>query len=190
MKENNTMRVEVRSDLPHDRIFLVDVDEVLGYLNTDLPPETVSQLYEFGKLMLDQIRGLRTSYDSKLTSCLGWGTATVAVMLAGITNWIGPGWAHTLASAGTAFAILSVIAAMFGLKSFAGLEWPSEKDWFQSDYFQWPDRLKRHHIVTMLGAHQSYSRRMQRKGYALMLAEYFLVSSALLLASAAFVKRY
>jgi hypothetical protein len=183
------MKVEAYSLLPRDKILLVDVDEALAFLNSDPPPETVRQLYDFGKLMLDQVHGLRASYDSKLTSCLGWGTAILAIMLAGLTNWVGLGVAQTLAAAGTSAAIVGALVSAVGLKSWAGLKWPSEKDWFQEDYFQWPDRLKAHHLIAMLEAHHSYSRRIQKKGYALMAAEYLLAMSALFLGAAVLLRQ-
>lgn len=175
------VKVEIHSELPHDKVAQIDVDDVLAFLNADPPSEVVDQLYDFGKLLLDQIRGLRNSYESKLSSCLGWGTATLAILLSGLAKWLSQDVAGILASAGALFAFLSVAVAIVGLKSFGGWKWPSEKDWFQPEYLRWAAHLKRHHLVSMLEAHQSYSLRTQRKGYALMIAEYLLAASALCL---------
>jgi hypothetical protein len=183
------MRVETRSVLPHDRVLHVNVDDVIVYLNNNPDSRVVDQLYDFGKLLLDQIRGLRDSYDSKLTSCLGWGTAVLAILLIGIKEWIGKGPSGVLASAGMILTFVSVLAATAGLWSRAGWKWPSEKDWFPADYLDWPEAVRRHHLVTMLEAHQSYSQRTQQKGYALMISEYLLAASAVLLGISAFIKQ-
>jgi len=133
--ETAAMKVETHSEFPHDKVQLIDIDETLAFLNSDeLPPDSVKQLYDFGRMLLDHVRGLRASYDSKLTSCLGWGTAILAIMLAGLSNWAGLGLAHALASAGTCAAILGALVSAIGLKSWPGLKFPSEKDWFQSEY--------------------------------------------------------
>lgn len=168
---------------------MVDVDEVIAYMAGDPQKDTVDELFDFGKLLLDQIRGLRASYDAKLTSCLGWGTAILAVMLAGFTNWSNHGPSGVLAGLGASSAFLSVLASVFGFKSVAGWKWPSEKDWFAFEYFDWPERLKRQYVIAMLEAHQSYSKRTQRKGYALMAAEYLLGLSAVLFAVAVLMRQ-
>ena len=178
------MRASQHGTLPHDHVNLVDVDEALVQLSTKLEPATIQQLYDFGKLLLDQIRWLRTAYDSKLTSCLGWGTVTTAVMLASFTSWGKHGWITVLAELGLSGAMLCVLSCILGFKSIAGWKWPSEKDWINVDYFAWPDELKKQHVISMLEAHQSYSFKVQRKGYALMVAEYLLVFSAICLGTA------
>lgn len=183
------VRITVHSEFPRDKVVHVNVDDVLACLNGDMPQGTVDQLYDFGKLMLDQIRALRNSYDAKLTSCLGWSTVTSAVLLSRITTWVGPSASGKLASVATVLVGLSVIASMFGLKSWSGWKWPSEKDWFHEELFPWPDRLRRQHLVSMLEAHQSYSRKTQKKGYALMLSEYSLIGSAVFLTAAIIVKQ-
>jgi hypothetical protein len=63
-----SVRITVHDELPNDKISLVNVDDVLACLNDDPSEATVDQLYDFGKLMLDQIRSLRNTYDAKLTS--------------------------------------------------------------------------------------------------------------------------
>jgi hypothetical protein len=184
------VKTETLSELPRDKIVQVNVDDVIRYLNNNPDQKTIDQLYDFGKLLLDQIRGLKNSYDSKLTSCLGWGTATLAILLAGASNWMGTTGTHLgLARVGMLLAFLSVVASILGLKSWAGWKWPSEKDWFQAEFFSHPEKLKQQHLVAMLEAHQSYSRRTQRKGYALVAAEYLLAASALVLGAAVFLRQ-
>lgn len=179
-----------QSLLPGDRVLTTDPKEVQALLNDPATKlETVNELYDFGKLMLDQIRGVRSSYDTKLTSCLGWGTAVLAIMLAGIRSWVGTGIASALASAGTASALLGVLTSAFGLKSWGGLQWPSEKDWFRKEHMANPGDLKRFYVLAMLEAHQSYSVRVQRKGYALTAAEYLLVIAAMLMGAAVLVRQ-
>jgi hypothetical protein len=175
------MKADTHGLFPHDHVTLIEVGDVISQLSDDLDPATIQQLYDFGKLSLDQIRWLRSSYDSKLTSCLGWATTTTAVMLVGFGKWSSQGWVRALALTGLSAAILCVLACIIGFKSIAGWKWPSEKDWFNTEYFKWPNSLKKQHIIAMLEAHQSYSRKTQRKGQALMAAEYLLALSALCL---------
>lgn len=176
-------------ELPHDTVHLVDINQVIEFMNGDPSAATVTELYDFGKLLLDHIRAVRTSYDTKLSSCLGWSSAMLALLVSGLMKWVGPNLPGYLASAGTVLALGAVMASIFGLKSWGGLKWPSEKDWFAPDFLDDADLLKRQHVVAMLEAHQSYSLRTQRKGYALMLAEYLLAGAALCVGAAAILKQ-
>jgi pimeloyl-ACP methyl ester carboxylesterase len=183
------VKAETRSIFPHDQISLVDPDAVIEYLNGNPSPETVDQLYDFGKLLLDQIRALRDSYDSKLTHCLGWSAGLFAVVMVAAKDWVGvTGVVGITASAGVVFAFGSVIMSIVGLKSVAGWKWPSERDWFDKQFLSWPGRLKQQHLVLMIEAHRSYSERTQRKGYSLMIAEYLLAGAAICLGVAVMAK--
>lgn len=170
------MRNDLISESQIDAIWTIDVSHVISFLGNNPKKETVDQLYDFGKLLLDQARTLRSSYDSKLTSCLGWSSALLAFVLIG-----GGGKTPTLAGAaiiaGAVAALASLFSAAFGLASRAGWKFPSEKDWFAEEYLAWPQQLKIHHIIAMLEAHQSYNRHVQKKGYALMVAEWSLAVS-------------
>jgi hypothetical protein len=172
-----------------DHISLVSVDDVIKYLSSNPDPATVDQLYDFGKLLLDQIRSLRESHNAKLTACLGWGSALLAVVLVGAKEWISDGIPGYLAVFGTALAVACVLSSTIGLRSAGGWAWPSERDWFSVDYLRWPERLKIQHLIAMLEAHQSYSRKTQKKGYLLDLSEKLLAASGVLLGAAAVVRQ-
>lgn len=189
---NSAVAVKTRSDFPHDVITLLDTEQVCRLLSKDdLDPKSVDQLYDFGKMLLEQIRDLRDSYDSKLTNCLGWSSGIFAVVMVGASDWIKvPGALGKFASAGVVFAFLSIIMAMLGLKSVGGWKWPSEKDWFSPEFLKWPNDLKKQHVVVMHAAHRSYSERTQIKGHFLMAAEYSLIVAALCLGASVFIKAF
>jgi hypothetical protein len=121
---------------------------------------------------------------------MGWGTVSLAVLFTDLRQWgWRPGLPGTLASIATVLLVLSVAIATWGLKSIGGWKWPSEKDWFHQEFFPWPLRLKRQHLIVMLEAHQSYSMKTQRKGVALMLSEWALIGAAVLLGSSVIAKQ-
>ena len=172
-------------------IWVVDVGDVIAYLQnaTDKDAETVNQLYDFGKVLLDQIRATREAYHSKLTSCLGWSSAVLALVLIG-KDWIGStGAIRALSVLGAFAAIVSVASSVAGLLSRSHWLWPSEKDWFARDFLQYPYKLRKHHVIVMLESHQSYNRMAQRTGYKLTIAEVSLGAAAVLVGLAAILRQ-
>lgn len=186
------LRTETSSEFPHNSITLLSSADVIRLMDDkSLDAATVEQLYDFGKVLLDQIRDLRETYDEKLTSCLGWSSALFALVMVGTENWMkiqGP--IGLFASFGVVFAFASLIAAMLGLRSRGGWKWPSEKDWFSEEFLKWPTELKKQHIIVMHQAHRSYSELGQRKGHFLIAAEWGLILAALCLGLAVIAKAW
>jgi hypothetical protein len=168
-----------------DPIWKVNVDNAIAVLGDNPPKETVDQLYDFGKFLLDQARSLRNSYDAKLTSCLGWASGLLVFVLVGNPFKAASTGTKFFASMGAISAMASVIIAIIGLRSKPGLKWPSEKDWFDTEAFAYPASLKIQHVVAILEAHQSYNSRVQEKGYCMTYSEYALAVAGVLLGLAA-----
>jgi hypothetical protein len=151
----------------------VKVERVIEYLE-NASPDTVNQLYDFGKILLDQIRALRESYDARLTSAFGWSTGLLAVMFIGDSRIADSEASRPWFLAAATTALLSLVAASIGRFSRSVWKWPSETTWFERDRMPWADSLKKSHVVSMLEAHQSYSERCIKKGNALTAAEVLL----------------
>jgi hypothetical protein len=171
------IRHKISGQAENDRISLVKIEDVMDHLE-NAKPETISQLYDFGKLILVQAGSLRQWHDVKLTNCLGWSSAIFVVVLLGkITGLI--------AYIGGIAALGAIVLAGFGLLSFGGWKWPGETNWFSWDFFETPDRLKGQHLIALVDAHQSYAQKVQTKGRLLFAAQIFLVAAGILVGIAA-----
>jgi len=171
-----------------DHLSLVNIDQVIEFLGGNPDERVVAQLYDFGKLLLDQIRALRDSHDAKLTSCLGWSVAILAVVLVAPKDWMQAGLVGNLTIAASISAALSTAVSGWALYVRGGWKWPSERDWFNDEYLRWPPALQKQHLIAMLEAHQCYASRTQAKGGYLHAAQLCLAASGLFFAVAAISK--
>lgn len=172
-----------------DHIAHVDIDLVIQRLGDGVSAESAAQLYDFGKLLLDHVRGLRESHVTKLNNCLGWSSALLAIILTNAKAW-SHGPVFLFAMFGAVSAIGALLAAAVALHSRGGWKWPSEQDWISIDYLKWETPLKIQRIIAMLESHQSYSGRVQQMGRRLAIAEVLLAVSGVLIGLAVVVSQF
>jgi hypothetical protein len=170
------IRYRIHGNTEGDRVSLMKVEDVMDHLEK-ATPEAVSQVYDFGKLIVAQFTGLRQSFDTKLTSCLGWSAALLAVVLVGKPE-------GSLPAFGAAAALGAVVLAGFGLLSVGGWKWPGELAWLDWEYFQHANQLRGQHILALVQSHQSYSVRVQKKGRLLFASQCCLLVAGVLIGAA------
>ncbi len=167
------IRYQTRGNLEGDRIVLMKIADVMDHLEK-ATPEAVSQLYDFGKMIVEHFRDLRESFDTKLTNCLGWSGALLAVVMVGKPQGVLP-------LLGGVAALSSLVLAGIGLLSRSGWKWPGEVSWLDWEYFQSAERLTGQHVVALVQSHQSYSVKVQRKGKLLFASECCLLAAGVLI---------
>jgi hypothetical protein len=151
---------------------LVDV-EVMEERILLLAEETVEELHRFGQSVLSEAQQRGAALDAKLIAILGWSSAVLAFLLFSSS---GSKWVSAAAMIASAAAVL---LSFLGLRSRMYCA-PSEVDWFREELLDHPSRLKRHHVISMLTAHQSETSRSLSKMSFLARAEVALVSAAAL----------
>ncbi len=167
------------------RVSRVDIEDIELQLASDIPAETIEELYRFGEIMVSEVQRRCGSLDQKLTSMLGWSAAVLALLLTngGELSKLNGAWRAVLFIA-TLIALGAMFSAAWGIKSKIGPT-PSEQDWFMGE-LEAPDRMKKYHIISMLNIHQSQSQANLQKAASLHHSEILLIISGLAIASALF----
>ena len=141
---------------------------------------TVTELYDFGVLMVTEVERRALGIDSKLTSILGWSSAVLGFLLLG-TSPGGSFGSSLLLLVSIALTLGAVISSFLGLRTILWIT-PSEKDWFRDELLENAGRLRRYHIVSMLNTHQDHEKEIEKKASRLALAERLLAVAASLIA--------
>ena len=162
----------------------VDVETIeLRIFNRDTPEATIEEFYRFGQILFTECLQRGSEVDRKLTSALGWSTASLAFLLLNRAKF---GQFGAVGMIGLIVATISAIACVaissVALKSRI---WPapSESDWFKEDLWQDSTKLKRFHVVSLLFSHQEHLKRIKGKADCLWWAELFLPVSALVVSA-------
>ena len=68
--------------LAKQQISYVDIDDIEVQLSSpEIPDSSVDELYRFGEILFSDVRQTSSQINTKLTSILGWSTATLAFLL-------------------------------------------------------------------------------------------------------------
>jgi hypothetical protein len=165
----------------------VGIAEVTERLSKYGNVETTSELYDFGKLLLEEGVDRAHWLDAKAGVIAGFSGAIVALLLS-----MFPMWKAALEPVPSIFRVL-VFAGIVGLLfasicSFIGLtvqkfEWLDEdKVWLAPEYLDFPDLLRRYYLIAMYRATVSHDRKNRQKANWLSAAQWLLLSGAGLLA--------
>src|ERR1017187_9622693 len=128
---------------------VLSVEEVRKRLDEYHEGETTTELYNFGAGLVQE--GIKRSdrLDSKATMVIGYVSA-IAALLIGLPNWLKE--YNSLAKAFVFFAVvfsLGAGAVAFRALRVRDLDWFSDMEWFRQELLDYPDRLKRYHILAM-----------------------------------------
>ena len=163
---------------------LIDVtDRVQKYTEID----TTANLYDFGKMLLQEEVDRAHWIDSKAATLAGFSGAVVALLFSTASSWkvvLAPesNWLKVLVIAGVALVLL---AGALGFVALANrtFQWIDEKDeWFNKDYLNYPDFLRRSYILTMYQATRSHEKKNTVKSNYLTGAQFALILGGAFLA--------
>jgi hypothetical protein len=118
-------------------------------------PEVTKELYQFGTMLLTEIRQRNDDLDAKATKIAGYSGGVLTLLFSTFNIW-----GRNLNSLATVLS-LSGIACVFAAGLMAILVWSitkfswfSENEWFREECLSDADRLQRYHILTMHGVFQ------------------------------------
>ena len=112
--------------------------------------ETTKELYDFGKMLVQECVERVHHIDSKATMLAGYSGTILALLVATSAIWKPTidKWAMGIVFA-AAFAAL--MAGMFAIWSFSPtrFDWFSDNEWVDKAYLNDPEQLRRYHVLTM-----------------------------------------
>jgi hypothetical protein len=162
-------------------LHLIEIDTIEQRLSDPRTPNaTVEELYRFGTLLFTELQQRSSETDRKLTNVFGWSIATLAFLLASRGKFDHVAYGVLALKVAAVFSSFCVGLSAFAIKSRMWRA-PSENDWFQNQLWDDAERMKRYHIVSMLGMHQAQIKGVQRKAECLGLSEILLAISGLII---------
>lgn len=171
--------------MPANRVNPADVDAAL---TKGCPDATVSQLFTFSSLMMDEIRQRTGTLDTKGLVVLGWGGALFGYLLS--AEIATAAWPLRVASILPALVAGYAIQKAYGAARLRDYDWPSDTDWFRIELFMKPDILRRYHLMSLLETHQNHSRQNGKKLAALQRAQKALAVASMLTAGIAALRPF
>ena len=161
------------------------IERVSGYDSQ----KTTDELYDFGKILLQE--GVERVHwlDSKAGLLIGFSGAILALLLSTVSTWklelkaLPAPWVF----GGLVFLALLCLAGanFFGLLALRAEKflWPDEKDvWLAKDYLNYPEQLRRFYLVAMYETIASHDKVNQKKAERVDKAQLLLVMGTVLLA--------
>jgi hypothetical protein len=137
-----------------DKIRSLTEPEVRKRLGSYTPTEVTDELYDFGKMMVDEAIDRFKTLDSKATAIAAYALALITFLASQTASEKVHSWAtYAPMASGIVAGSAAVIAiSALWLKRF---EWYSHEDWMRADCLKDAESLRRYHIITMWGALQS-----------------------------------
>ncbi|HEY1525016.1 MAG TPA: hypothetical protein VGH51_02155 [Candidatus Angelobacter sp.] len=155
--------------------------------------KVTDELYSFGQTLLhDAVERLNKS-DSKAGAMAGYAGGVVALLASTAKMWAGNehSWHILLPMVATALLFLAAVVAVLSLR-LKKTDWLSPDEWMKKECLESGERLRRYHILTMWGVHESLDVAYQKKTAAIRKAEFLMLAAWLLLAVSLFdiARRY
>ena len=139
----------------------------------------LSAVENFGGIMVNEVVGRTTTIEAKAVSVLGWTTALLAFLLFDRAE------NQSVFATDGRLLLLTLVAVLWALAASAYAagarrwRWPSARDWFCTDYFDDPSKLRVYHQIALLETCQAHHRINEAKGRALTHAQWALLLAAL-----------
>jgi hypothetical protein len=139
-------------------------------------PEVTNQLYDFGKMLLEEVQSRSSRINSQSVSVLGWSTAILAFLFAGIDRFSGGSRYFSLCSA--VFALAAMRFSVNALRTRPDWSWPSDVSWIHKTGLLQEDELKRYHIRVIHDVRSGRVAIVNAKARSVLRAEVLLILSA------------
>ena len=156
-------------------------DAVKDLIYSYKEPAVTDELYAFGAMLLAEVQERSGQIDSKAATVLGWASGILAFLFTQFGN--ASGWVSgILATFGGIFALFAVIYSYAALRARRDWRSPSDHDWFEKTALSSADELKRFHVRSIHDVRQVEKEIADKKGTALLKAQWFLLAAAAVLA--------
>jgi hypothetical protein len=145
------------------------------------------ELYTFGQTMLhDAVERLNKS-DSKAGVMAGYAGGVVALLASTAKIWATneTKWHILLPMAAIVLLLIAACVAAFSLR-LKKTEWLSPNEWMKEECLKSAEKLRRYHILTMWGVHESLDRTYQKKTAHIRKAEWLMLAAWVFLAASLF----
>ncbi len=145
-----------------------EISEVTERLSKYGNAETTSELYDFGKLLLEEGVDRAHWLDAKAGVIAGFSGTIVALLLSMFPMWkaaleVVPSTFRVLVFAGIICLLLASISSFLSLM-VQKFEWVDEdKVWLAPEYLDFPDLLRRYYLIAMYRATVSHDRKNRQK---------------------------
>jgi hypothetical protein len=160
-------------------------EEVERLLRSYESNKVTDELYDMGKMLMEECSDRVSHLDSKSAKIAGYSGAIIALMISTFPIWTSAvdRWAVVWVGLGT---LIGLIGAGIALASTwpQTLNLPSDSDWIEEDGLNDPDRLKRYYISSLHISIASHEAVNARKVFKIKCAQGCLAIMVLLLAVA------
>ncbi len=156
-------------------------DEVNDRLMSYTSEATTNELYEFGKVLVDESTERVNRLDAKATTIAGYAGTIIALLLATFNVWK-PSLKHWALGLVFLGALSNLIAATVALHALSPktYDWFSDDEWFQKVYLDQPDTLRRYHVLTMHNVVRSHDETNKVKSRSIKVSQWLLGFGAIL----------
>jgi hypothetical protein len=159
-----------------------EFEEILETYNSS---KVTDELYDMGKMLMDECSDRVSHLDDKSSKIAGYTGAVIALMVSTFPIWTSAvdRWAVFLVGIG---ALVGLCGAGVALASTwpQTLDIPSDTDWMEKDGLSDPDRLKRYYVSSLHLSIASHERVNVRKVFKIKWAQGCLAVMVVLLAVA------
>jgi hypothetical protein len=157
-------------------------NEVRERLASYKDSKITDELYEVGKTLVSENLDRVKTLDNKAAAIAAYSIGLITLLVSTRSGWAGAirMWATGLpVCAGiTAFSAACFCVWSLALKRY---DWFSENEWFSSECFSDPERLRRYHVLVMWKVVGSHSTVCDEKANKIAIAQWFLLASAVIL---------
>ncbi len=156
-------------------------DEVRVRLGSYSDANITDELYEFGRMLLQNSVDRIGKLDSKGAALAAYcgGLITVLVATRDVWSKLSPQQV-LLTGVATALIFLAAASAIASM-SLRKTEWFTQNEWLKGDCLSSADRLRRYHVLTMWGIVKSHHGAYRKKIFCVYLAQFFLIGAGVTL---------
>jgi hypothetical protein len=140
-----------------------------------------AELYDFGKMLLQDAIDRFNKLDSKASALAAYcgGLITVLVSTHGLWSKLQNAQVD-LIQAATGLLFLSAAFAVLSM-FLRGTQWFSQNEWLKADCLSSADRLRRYHVLTMWGVVRSHHAAYRRKLLTIYATQFLLIAAVVVL---------
>lgn len=157
-------------------------NEIRERLASYSDPKITDQLYEVGKSLVAENLDRVKTLDNKAASIAAYSIGLITLLVSTRSGWAGATRTWTtglpICAGIAAFSAACLCVWALALKRFDAF---SQNEWFSSECFGDPERLRRYHLLVMWKVVGSHSTICNEKASKISIAQWLLLASAMIL---------